>query len=164
MPNASSSRHVATSSLGVMLCRLAVCFACMHAATAAHRAALPSSRSSLAARLLRAPSSNPTVPFRMAACRLNASADTPEGLSDGCRGAPLVPGAKLPLPGDESLMKAKAHGTTETGVKPQLRWGCDVRLADRICWCVAGVQSDRAQAVAQTGAQTAPAGAARWGR
>jgi hypothetical protein len=123
-----------------MLCRLAFTLACMHAAGIATRVALPS-RSSLAkqARLLRTPVPTPTAPFRMAACRLNAtSADTPAGLSDGCRGAPLVPGQKLPLAGEESLMKPKAHGTTETGVKPQLRWGCDVRLADRICWCVPG--------------------------
>ena len=112
----------------------------MHAASVAHRAVLPSSSLAAKARLQRTPVSNPTATFRMAVCRLNASADTPEGLSDGCRGAPLVPGQKLPLPGDESIMKPKAHGTTETPVKPQLRWGCDVRLADRICRCVRGCQ------------------------
>lgn len=69
-------------------------------------------------------------------CSAAGSAPPPEGLSDGCRGAPLTPGAKLPLAGDESLMKAKAHGTTERGVQPSLRWNCDVKLADRICWCV----------------------------
>jgi peptide methionine sulfoxide reductase MsrB len=69
------------------------------------------------------------------ACSIN-SGTAPEGLSDGCRGAPLTPGAKLPIPGDESIMRQKAHGTTETGVMQDLRWGVDVRLADRICWCV----------------------------
>ena len=69
-------------------------------------------------------------------CSAAGSAPPPEGLSDGCRGAPLTPGAKLPLAGDESLMKAKAHGTTERGVQPSLRWNCDVKLAERICWCV----------------------------
>jgi hypothetical protein len=29
----------------------------------------------------------------------------PEGLSSGCYGAPLVPGQKLPIPGDESIVR-----------------------------------------------------------
>ena len=67
----------------------------------------------------------------------SCSASPPDGLSDGCRGAPLVPGAKLPLPGDEKIMSAKAHGTCDTPVQSKLRWGCDTKLADRICWCAA---------------------------
>ena len=39
----------------------------------------------------------------------------------------------LPVVGDESIMKAKAHGTSETPVQSDLRWGCDTKLADRIC-------------------------------
>lgn len=54
-------------------------------------------------------------------------------LSSGCRGAPLVPGQKLPLPGDESLMAPKAHGTSAGPVRAALRWGVDAKLADRIC-------------------------------
>ena len=64
------------------------------------------------------------------------ASSAPEGLSDGCKGAPAAPGAKLPLMADESLMRQKAHGTCETPVKPNVRWGCDVKLADRLCWCV----------------------------
>ena len=30
-------------------------------------------------------------------------------------------------------MSAKAHGTCATPVKAGLRWGCDPKLADRIC-------------------------------
>jgi hypothetical protein len=60
-----------------------------------------------------------------------------EGLSDGCKGAPAAPGAKLPLMAQESLMAQKAHGTCEKPVQAALRWGCDVKLADKICWCVA---------------------------
>jgi peptide methionine sulfoxide reductase MsrB len=57
----------------------------------------------------------------------------PEGLSAGCKGAPLAPGAALPLAGDESIMRAKAHGTSLTPVRAALRWGVDAKLADRIC-------------------------------
>mmetsp|Transcript_23913 Transcript_23913/g.59653 ORF Transcript_23913/g.59653 Transcript_23913/m.59653 type:complete len:150 (-) Transcript_23913:418-867(-) len=35
--------------------------------------------------------------------------------------------------GEESLMRKKAHGTSETPVQSNLKWGCDVKLADRIC-------------------------------
>eukprot|EP00567_Pseudictyota_dubia_P002974 CAMPEP_0197451538 /NCGR_PEP_ID=MMETSP1175-20131217/29271_1 /TAXON_ID=1003142 /ORGANISM="Triceratium dubium, Strain CCMP147" /LENGTH=185 /DNA_ID=CAMNT_0042984281 /DNA_START=102 /DNA_END=659 /DNA_ORIENTATION=+ len=35
--------------------------------------------------------------------------------------------------GDESIMRPKAHGTSETAVQSDLRWGCDNSLADRIC-------------------------------
>merc|ERR1712039_68773 len=35
--------------------------------------------------------------------------------------------------GDESIMNAKAHGSSATGVQDELRWGCDVQEADRIC-------------------------------
>ncbi len=71
----------------------------------------------------------------MASCSAS-SAPPPEGLSAGCRGAPLQPGTKLPLRGEESLMSQKAHGTCDKPVQSSLRWGCDVKLADRICWCV----------------------------
>ena len=36
------------------------------------------------------------------------------------------------VPGDESIMRPKAHGTSETPVQDNLRWGCDHDLADRI--------------------------------
>ena len=40
---------------------------------------------------------------------------------------------KYPVVGMESLMAAKAHGTTETAVQEGLRWGADREVADRIC-------------------------------
>lgn len=64
------------------------------------------------------------------ACGLRAA---PDGLSSGCVGAPLVPGQKLPIPGEEALMSQKGHGTTAAPVQPNLRWSCDAQLADRIC-------------------------------
>lgn len=36
------------------------------------------------------------------------------------------------VPGDESIMRKKAHGTSKTPVQDNLRWGCDHDLADRI--------------------------------
>eukprot|EP00798_Chlamydomonas_sp_ICE-L_P000524 gene524-1937_t len=48
-------------------------------------------------------------------------------------GAPLTPGAKLPIPGNELIMRKKAHGSTETPVQTPLRWGCDGQTADKIC-------------------------------
>jgi len=35
--------------------------------------------------------------------------------------------------GDESIMKQKAHGTSETPVQSNLRWDVDRKLADKIC-------------------------------
>jgi len=40
---------------------------------------------------------------------------------------------KYPIVGPESIMKKKAHGTSETPVQDNLRWGCDFETADRIC-------------------------------
>ncbi len=40
---------------------------------------------------------------------------------------------KLPVIGEESLMRPKAHGSSETPVQDPLRYGCDHGLADRIC-------------------------------
>lgn len=37
------------------------------------------------------------------------------------------------VPGSEDIMKPKAHGTSETPVQENLRWGCGRELADRIC-------------------------------
>ena len=61
-----------------------------------------------------------------------AGGGVPEGLSDGCTGAPVAAGQKLPLVGDESIMSKKAHGTTATPVQPNLRWGVDQKVADKI--------------------------------
>ncbi len=47
--------------------------------------------------------------------------------------APLIPGALLPVPGDEAIMRGKAHGTTAEPVQQDLRWSCDRRTADKIC-------------------------------
>ena len=37
------------------------------------------------------------------------------------------------VPGDESIMSKKEHGTSHAPVLQNLRWGCDWRTADRIC-------------------------------
>jgi peptide methionine sulfoxide reductase MsrB len=83
-------------------------------------------------RLLAAPSAAAMSSSSAAAGSCGVGAP-PAGLSSGCVGAPLVPGAKLPIPGDESLMRAKAHGTSAGPVQASLRWGVDAKLADRIC-------------------------------
>jgi hypothetical protein len=44
-----------------------------------------------------------------------------------------IPATKLPIQGDESIMSEKKHGTSETAVQKDLRWGCDYDTADRIC-------------------------------
>ena len=90
-----------------------------------------SARSSLPSAARRLPSRSRAAPAR----RAMASSAVPEGLSDGCKGAPAAPGAKLPLMAPESVMSAKAHGTSERPVQDTLRYGCDPKLADRICWC-----------------------------
>mmetsp|Transcript_5803 Transcript_5803/g.10425 ORF Transcript_5803/g.10425 Transcript_5803/m.10425 type:complete len:225 (-) Transcript_5803:39-713(-) len=61
------------------------------------------------------------------------SSESDLNLSTGCRGAPLQPGTKLPIPGAEEIMSQKAHGTSEKPVQSDLRWGCDVKVADKIC-------------------------------
>jgi hypothetical protein len=43
------------------------------------------------------------------------------------------PGAKLPIMGDESIMKEKGHGTCATALQKDLLWGVDAEVADRIC-------------------------------
>eukprot|EP00934_Nitzschia_sp_Nitz4_P005624 Nitzschia sp. Nitz4//scaffold81_size91200//20917//21595//NITZ4_004978-RA/size91200-snap-gene-0.28-mRNA-1//-1//CDS//3329558686//5614//frame0 len=35
--------------------------------------------------------------------------------------------------GSEEIMKQKSHGTSETPVQEDLRWGCDYETSDRIC-------------------------------
>ena len=45
-------------------------------------------------------------------------------------------GQTYPAPcvmGGEELMSEKGHGTSATPVQPNLRWDCDVKVADRIC-------------------------------
>mmetsp|Transcript_17346 Transcript_17346/g.28814 ORF Transcript_17346/g.28814 Transcript_17346/m.28814 type:complete len:197 (+) Transcript_17346:133-723(+) len=37
------------------------------------------------------------------------------------------------IPGDESIMSKKEHGTSHVPAQSNLRWGCDHKLADRIC-------------------------------
>jgi hypothetical protein len=37
------------------------------------------------------------------------------------------------VPGEESIMSQKEHGTSHTPVQSNLRWGCDESTADRIC-------------------------------
>ena len=62
-----------------------------------------------------------------------SSKAVPEGLSDGCKGAEVPDGVKLPIMADESVMSPKAHGTTETPVQQNLRWNCEWKTADKIC-------------------------------
>ena len=38
-----------------------------------------------------------------------------------------------PVMGEESIMKSKAHGTSQTPVQDDLRYGCDRAVADKIC-------------------------------
>jgi hypothetical protein len=50
----------------------------------------------------------------------------------------LFSGGSQPYPvpcvmGEESIMSPKAHGTSATPVQSNLRWDCDVKVADRIC-------------------------------
>jgi hypothetical protein len=37
------------------------------------------------------------------------------------------------VPGNESIMRQKEHGSSHTPVQEELRWNCDSDLADRIC-------------------------------
>jgi peptide methionine sulfoxide reductase MsrB len=62
-----------------------------------------------------------------------ASSSVPEGLSDGCKGAPVPEGVKLPIVCGEDVMSPKKHGTTDTPVQDNLRWGCEWKTADKIC-------------------------------
>ena len=39
----------------------------------------------------------------------------------------------FPIVGSESIMRQKNHGTSNTPVQNNLRWGCDTETADRIC-------------------------------
>lgn len=108
------------------------------ARAACARCVQPSGGASPRLRARRAPCVAP-VHRRMASapsCAMGSASSVPEGLSDGCKGAPVAPGAKLPLMGDESIMRPKAHGTCDKAVPSTVRWGCDPKLADRICWCV----------------------------
>ena len=40
---------------------------------------------------------------------------------------------KYPVVGEETIMSAKKHGTSDVPVQENLRWGCDRDTADRIC-------------------------------
>ena len=40
---------------------------------------------------------------------------------------------EYPVMGDEALMSPKSHGTSNTPVQNDLRYGCDIKLADQIC-------------------------------
>jgi len=41
--------------------------------------------------------------------------------------------SEFPIKAEESVMSAKAHGTSEKPVQTNLRWSCDFETADRIC-------------------------------
>lgn len=62
-----------------------------------------------------------------------ASDGSDMNLSDGCKGAPVADGVKLPIVCGEEVMSAKAHGTTEKPVQENLRWNCEWKTADKIC-------------------------------
>ena len=61
------------------------------------------------------------------------ASSVPEGLSDGCKGAPVPEGVKLPIVCGEEVMAPKKHGTTDAPVQQNLRWGCEWKTADKIC-------------------------------
>ena len=42
-------------------------------------------------------------------------------------------GLAAELKGSDSIMQKKAHGTCNSSVQGDLRWGCDFNTADRIC-------------------------------
>mmetsp|Transcript_6004 Transcript_6004/g.6137 ORF Transcript_6004/g.6137 Transcript_6004/m.6137 type:complete len:217 (-) Transcript_6004:206-856(-) len=42
-------------------------------------------------------------------------------------------GGKYPIRGSDDLMKKKEHGSSAKAVQANLKYGCDVGLADRIC-------------------------------
>eukprot|EP00959_Pyramimonas_sp_CCMP1952_P387892 8128901-Pyramimonas_sp.AAC.1 len=82
--------------------------------------------------------------MRAAAPRLvfaTRSAQVPDGLSDGCKGAAPKAGEKLPIKGSEEIMSQKAHGTTDKAVQQNLRYGCDRGTADNICRYTVRVRS-----------------------
>jgi len=57
-------------------------------------------------------------------------------LSAGCVGMPTgraSGSAGYPVMGDESIMCAKANGTSAVPIQQNLRYGCDTKLADNIC-------------------------------
>lgn len=62
-----------------------------------------------------------------------SASGVPDGLSTGCVGAPLKPGQKLPIPGNEAMMSKKTHGTTDEPVQKELMWNVDRDTADKIC-------------------------------
>lgn len=46
---------------------------------------------------------------------------------------PVAAGSKYPIYADDNIMSEKGHGTSEAPVQASLKWGCDNKLADRIC-------------------------------
>ena len=46
---------------------------------------------------------------------------------------PFAESNGYPIKGDNSIMRGKAHGTTDSSVQANLRFGCDNKLADRNC-------------------------------
>ena len=68
-----------------------------------------------------------------AAAASSASSGMEESLSDGCKGAPVADGVKLPIVCGEEVMSQKAHGTSPAPVQKNLKWGCSTQTADKIC-------------------------------
>jgi len=59
---------------------------------------------------------------------------TPSIFAGGGRKRFLTSSCSAPcVPGDESIMVEKEHGTSTTPVQENLRWNCDIEIADRIC-------------------------------
>jgi peptide methionine sulfoxide reductase MsrB len=66
----------------------------------------------------------------------NAASQEDDGKcsDDGCATPKGWKGTgKYPVMGDESIMSKKAHGTSETEVQENLRFGVDRKIADTIC-------------------------------
>jgi len=41
--------------------------------------------------------------------------------------------SQYPIVGGEEIMSQKAHGTSEKPVQENLKWNCDIKVADKIC-------------------------------
>ena len=54
-------------------------------------------------------------------------------ISQNMPGTMRASGGRYPIRGDESIMSAKKHGTSDNPVQQNLRYGVDRDLADRIC-------------------------------
>ena len=96
----------------------------------------PRFRSEVAALFVEPSSSVPSPPrLNLVRGLLQGGAALATGLviTQNLPGSMRASGGLYPLVGSEDIMRPKTHGTSEKAVQPNLRWGVDVQLADRIC-------------------------------